>query len=90
VFFIRAALVVLALYVLWKACARLLKSLGMTGGPRADGSGPFPVDELVQDPVCKLYVPRREAFALKSDGGTVYFCSQACRDQYAHRSGRDF
>lgn len=88
-FLIRIALVVLALYVLWRACARLLRSLGMkSGSARSVEPGVRPVDELVQDPVCKLYVPRREAVALKQGGATVFFCSTACRDQYVQQAGR--
>jgi len=84
-FLIRIALVVLALYVLWKACVRLLRTTGMRTGARP---GALPVDELVQDPVCKLYVPRREAVILKEEGATVFFCSAACRDHYAQRGDR--
>jgi YHS domain-containing protein len=87
-FLIRAALVVLALYVLWRACARLLRSLSLRAGVSSDVSGALPVDELVQDPVCKLYVPRREAVVLKQGGATVFFCSAACRDQYVPQAGR--
>ena len=40
-------------------------------------------DEMVQDPVCKTYVPRRLALeGSRSDGMKVYFCSPECRDNY--------
>lgn len=39
-------------------------------------------DVLVQDPVCKTYIAQRSAIALKTDGKTRYFCSEACRDRY--------
>jgi YHS domain-containing protein len=40
-------------------------------------------DEMVQDPVCKTYVPRRMALAgNRSDGQKEYFCSVECRNKY--------
>jgi YHS domain-containing protein len=88
---IRIALMVLALYVLWRACARLLRSLGMMS-QQSDRPGQprqlHPVDELVQDPVCKLYVPRREAIVLGGQGGPLYFCSEKCRDHYVQQGGQ--
>ena len=40
-------------------------------------------DEMVQDPVCKTYVPKRVALeGNRSDGQKEYFCSAECRDNY--------
>lgn len=35
------------------------------------------------DPVCGMKVDRSKAFTLETDSGTVYFCSEHCRAQYA-------
>lgn len=88
-FLIRIALVALALYVLWRACARLLRSLGMMSGQQTGPGHPgaLPIDELVQDPVCGLYVPRHEAIELQGHGAPRYFCSDKCRDQYMRQEG---
>jgi YHS domain-containing protein len=88
---IRIALMVLALYVLWRACTRLLRSLGMMSQQSDRQAQPRqlrPVDELVQDSVCKLYVPRREAIVLGEQGGPLYFCSEKCRDHYMQQGGQ--
>jgi len=90
-FLFRVALVVLALYLLWRACGRLLRSCGMTSEKRgcARQSGQLhPIDELVQDPICKLYVPRREAIVLRGRGEPLYFCSEKCRDHYVQQGGQ--
>ena len=89
-FLIRVAIVVLALYVLWRACGRLIRSFGMMTDQkgRADTSRPLHnADELVQDPVCKLYVSRREAIVLSGQGEPLYFCSEKCRDHYVRLGG---
>jgi YHS domain-containing protein len=40
-------------------------------------------DEMVQDPVCKTYVPKRVALeGNRFDGEKAYFCSPECRDNY--------
>jgi YHS domain-containing protein len=35
-------------------------------------------DVLVQDPVCKTFIPRREALKTEKDGKTYFFCSEGC------------
>ncbi len=39
--------------------------------------------DLVQDPMCGMYVPRDTALAARARGETHYFCSERCRDAYA-------
>ena len=39
-------------------------------------------DVLVQDPVCKTYVPKGQALREKKDGETYYFCSEKCRKRF--------
>ena len=40
-------------------------------------------DEMVQDPVCQVYLPKRQALVLKSSNGMIYyFCSTQCRDKF--------
>ena len=89
-FLIRVAILGLALYVLWRACGRLLRSLGMMAerGSSDSANTIRPVDELVQDPVCKLYVPRCEAVVLREHDEPLYFCSEKCRDTYMRQGGR--
>ena len=44
---------------------------------------PPPVlDELVKDPVCGVYCPKKEAVAIKVNGKIYYFCSIECRDKF--------
>jgi YHS domain-containing protein len=47
-------------------------------------------DEMVQDPVCKTYVPRRMALeGNRSDGQRVFFCSPECREKYLKKKPAD-
>jgi YHS domain-containing protein len=40
------------------------------------------IDDMVQDPVCKTYVPRREAFKKSFNGKDILFCSKECADRF--------
>ena len=66
-------------YVVIKQVAR---SLGLW--PQA----PKPLDKdqesdvLVQDPVCKTFIPRREALRVDRDGITYFFCSEGCLKRF--------
>jgi len=49
------------------------------------GSQPQPeveADELVQDPVCKVFVPRRNALKAHKNGEDFFFCSEGCRKKF--------
>jgi YHS domain-containing protein len=39
-------------------------------------------DVLVQDPVCKTFIPRREALKAERGGTTYFFCSEGCLKRF--------
>ncbi len=39
-------------------------------------------DEMIKDPVCGVYFPQRDGVSLNTQGETLYFCSEKCRDDY--------
>ena len=45
------------------------------------------IDEMVQDPLCKTYIPLRESVKRTIDGQELFFCSDACAIAYASRCG---
>jgi len=59
---------------------------GLRGASRQGTRRRAGLDELVKDPVCETYIPRRKAIARGSGPATRYFCSAACADKYAARS----
>ena len=47
------------------------------------GPGEIPAhDQLVEDPVCHIYVPKRQAIVLQDGDTPVFFCSEQCRKMY--------
>ncbi len=43
---------------------------------------PKSVDEMVQDPVCNVYIPKREAIPFFDAETTYYFCSHDCLEKF--------
>jgi len=39
-------------------------------------------DEMMKDPVCNVYFPKREGLHLHVNGQDLYFCSDACREKF--------
>jgi YHS domain-containing protein len=74
-----AVLAVLIFLVIRAAVAGFLA--GLRGSGRA-GAGRSLRDELVKDPVCTTYVPRRTAIARTVGPVTHYFCSPACAEKF--------
>lgn len=54
------------------------------------GSGPAPAGrgDMVQDPVCKMYVPRGAAVSADIGGQTYFFCSRDCAQAFRSELGR--
>ena len=86
---IRFVIFALLCYILY----RLIKSLALpsprkSGEPFRKPGEPFTqppqviTDEMVIDPHCHVYIPKREALTAKIEGETVYFCSKECKKKY--------
>jgi len=39
-------------------------------------------DEMIQDPCCGSYFPKRDAVHVQLNGQDLYFCSQACKEKF--------
>jgi YHS domain-containing protein len=72
-----AVLFILAFLVLRATVA------GFLAGVRGTRSVGRPTrQELVKDPVCATYVPRRTAIARTAGATTYYFCGPACAEKF--------
>jgi len=39
-------------------------------------------EELVQDPYCQIYIPKRSALRKRLSGRNYYFCKQECLEKF--------
>ncbi len=73
-------LIILALLVLlYFLVRRVIREL--KGGYRK-GRGLLGKGDMVQDPVCRVYVPRGIAVEERIGGQTYYFCSKDCAREF--------
>lgn len=75
----RLFIFILLAYILY----RIVKALFIPGKKteiRRDSGGV--VDEMVQDPFCKTYIPRREALRRRVGGREHFFCSEECARKF--------
>ncbi len=71
----RLIIVLALLIVVYFLVRNLVREL--TGRARRDEALPDKT-QMVQDPVCRTYVPRGTAVAAMIGGQTYYFCSRDC------------
>jgi len=47
------------------------------------------IDEMVQDPMCKTYIPRRESVKRNIAGQDFFFCGNECASRFESERGND-
>ncbi len=68
-------LLVLLYFLVRRAVREFRRGLQAEGRPAIQ-------DEMVQDPVCRLYVPRDSARVEKIGGQIYFFCSKECAQTF--------
>lgn len=69
------------LYFLIRSALREFK--GRVGNDRV----PIDKNQMVQDPVCRVFVPRGAAVTEVIGGQTYCFCGRACADKFQKQMG---
>ena len=75
---IRALIFIGLAYLLYRVVKGAFGSREKIDRRRRDGI----IDEMVQDPYCKTYIPRREAVKRVIQGKEYFFCGKACADKF--------
>ena len=78
---IRIIIVAALLYFFFKLL-RGNKKEKKDSGPGRFAASPPAQDVLVEDPVCKVYIPMQQGLSLLADGQRHYFCSEQCRQAF--------
>lgn len=61
---------------------RILKSLFSKSKGLEKGDSVGIIDEMVQDPYCKTYIPRKDAQKRIIEGHEYLFCSDECASKF--------
>ncbi|MEN8143103.1 MAG: TRASH domain protein [Thermodesulfobacteriota bacterium] len=80
---IRILILIILFYILF----RLLIGGKKRSAKKSPKGGQQTHDVLVEDPICKTCIPKKQAFVLSDNGESVYFCSAECRDKYQANKG---
>jgi len=75
---LRLVIIVILVYILYHLVRGLFVQSRKISRGRADGV----IDEMVQDPYCKTYIPRREAVRRVLGNNEIFFCSKECADKF--------
>jgi YHS domain-containing protein len=75
------------LFFIGRAVFRLLGGIvdGASRPRRPPSQPPDKGEMMARDPVCGTFVVPSRAVSLRDQGGTHYFCSEACRSRFAPR-----
>ncbi len=73
-FFLITGLFVLFYYLLRRA----IRKFGNDGGLVSSREGQEPGNQMVQDPVCRVFIPRENAVKEEIGGQVYFFCSRGC------------
>ena len=60
-------------------------------GPRQEidkGMNGGVIDEMVQDPYCETYIPRRDSVMRHIEGKEYFFCSTECASKFKSERGK--
>jgi YHS domain-containing protein len=81
----RLLVLILLLWLLRRFFAALTRAPRQTATKETDN---FPINNMVKDPVCGMYMDSRLAVRLENRKGTFYFCSDACKSEFMGKSSR--
>jgi len=79
----RIVIYVILAYILY----RVVKGVVSPGRKIDDRTSDGVIDEMIQDPHCKTYIPRRDAVKKVVAGQEYFFCSERCASQF--EAGRE-
>ncbi len=85
---LRLLIIVLFAYLIYRVVRGFILPALKSGKTNAVGS----IDEMVQDPFCKTYIPLRDAQKMAIEGKEYFFCSQECYEKFEgemKKRGRD-
>lgn len=74
----RLVLIAALLALLYYLVRRAIRNFGQDTGMSKSRAGQESGKQMVQDPVCRVFVPRENAVSETIGGQTYFFCSRSC------------
>ena len=70
------------LVLLYYLLRRAIRKIKENGGAVSLQEGQVAGNQMIQDPVCRVFIPRGNAVREEIGGQTYYFCSRSCTDAF--------
>jgi YHS domain-containing protein len=70
------------LVLLYYLLRRAIRKIKEDGGAVGVQEGAAPGNQMIQDPVCRVFIPRGDAVREEIGGQTYYFCSRSCANTF--------
>lgn len=83
--FIVLGILLIIVYFMVKSALRGL--LGKDKEVARSVGAPGQPSDMIQDPVCGMFVPKEGSFFLQQGDRTYFFCSETCRASYQKKLG---
>ena len=74
----RLFLITVLLLVLYYLIRRAMRKIGQSSALEKSSDSGASGNQMVQDPVCRVFVPRENAVREQIGGQTYFFCSRGC------------
>jgi hypothetical protein len=81
VFFVQLLFWLMIIRLVLRGLARMFAGAPARSRTAAPPAPPRQIEDLVQDPVCRTYVPRSRVVSARIAGRDEHFCSTECRDR---------
>ncbi len=83
---IRVLIIIFLFYLIYRILKGLMKPPSLNRYAKSkikdDSDGDSEAEELVRDPNCGIYIPRKQGVAALVGRRVSYFCSQECKQAY--------
>jgi len=79
---------IVILYIVYKLMRIVRRGLPAGNNKPGKGINTTGGEDLVQDPLCRTYIPISQAIRASIEGKSLYFCSQECLERYSAERGK--
>ncbi|MEI6668338.1 MAG: hypothetical protein WCP29_09300 [Acidobacteriota bacterium] len=73
-------------FFVWRAVRSFFSGVREGIGPKRSPAKPEKGQVMARDPICGTFVVPNSALAARDKAGTVYFCSDKCRQAFLSRA----
>ena len=83
---LRLLILIFFAYIAYRLVRKYIAAPTQNRESSAEGGA---IDEMVQDPACKTYIPKRTALKRVVAGREYFFCSRECAEKFEREMERD-